>query len=205
MSAFEIALDQLEGKIVEKELHPGAEVLADLFADLDGDVRLGDPEKFSARVRAQMSGSTIHVVGRAKAEFSYRCGRCLTRRAFAVDTDIDFVLMSESDWSSAYAGKEEIALSEEDLDVSYYTGDSIDLAELIREALLLELPSYPRCPPQWEAECDQAFEARVGANTLEALEESKLDPRWAALRNLKISDSGEIQKIDSRDDKKSRD
>lgn len=204
MSAFEIALDQLDGKVVEKELCPDAEALAALFADLDGDVRLGDPEKFSARVRAQMSGSTIHVSGRAQAEFSCRCGRCLTRRPFEVDTDIDFVLMSQSDWSSAYAGKEEIALSEEDLDVSYYTGDSIDLAELIREAILLELPSYPRCPPQLEAECDQAFEARVGANTLQELEGNKLDPRWAALRNLKISDSGEIQKGSARDDKKSR-
>jgi uncharacterized protein len=200
MSAFQIDLQHLEGKSVEKDLQPSPETLEKLFAGIGEDFRLSSPEGFSAHIRAQMSDSTVHVVGEAHGEFTYKCGRCLAERPLEVDADIDFVLMSEAEWSSAYAGKEEIALNAEDLDVSYYSGDTIDIGELIREALLLELPAFPHCPPEAAEECDARYQKRVGAEALDELEENKVDLRWSALKDIEISEDGKVRKIERNKD-----
>ena len=143
-----------------------------------------------------MSDSTVHINGEAKAQFEYKCGRCLGPQTYDVDTEIDFVLMSEAEWSSSYAGHEEIELSEDDLDVNFYTGDSVDIGELIREAILLQLPAFPRCPANLSDACDARYEERVGTDALEELEENSLDLRMSAFRQLEVSEDGKLRKKD---------
>lgn len=196
MVAFQIQLKHLERKPVERDFRPSAEVLEALFDDISADFRLGSPEEFHAHISAQMNDSTVHVTGQAKARFEYKCGRCLGPQPLDIDTMIDFVLMSEAEWSSSYAGKEEIELNEEDLDVNFYTGDAIDLGDLIREAILLQLPTFPRCPPELSAECETRYEERVGSNALEELEENSLDMRMSAFRSLEVTEDGVLKKKD---------
>lgn len=196
MAAFQIELKHLARKPVERELRPSAEVLDALFDDISEDFRLSHADDFQAHIRARMEDATVYVQGDAKASFEYQCGRCLGTQRLDVDTEIDFVLMSEAEWSSSYAGAEEIELSEEDLDVNFYTGDSVNIAELVREAILLQLPAFPRCPPEQSAECDARYEKRVGSDALEVLEENSLDLRLSALRELEIGEDGEIKKKD---------
>lgn len=196
MSAFQVELKHLERKPVERDFQPDAETLNELFDDLSGDFRITGPEGFHAHISAQMSDSTVHVGGQASAEFAYRCGRCLGEQHLAVDTAVDFVLMSEAEWSSSYAGKEEIELHEDDLDVNFYTGDSVDLGELIREAIILELPAFPHCPVEDKAECDARYEERVGEKALDRLDENSKDVRWSALRELEVTEDGELKKKD---------
>src|SRR5690554_4185129 len=154
MAAFQIELKHLAKKPVERDLRPGTEVLEALFSDFSDDFRLRDPDDFHAHIRARMEDSTVYIQGEAKATFEYQCGRCLGTQRLDIDTEIDFVLMSEAEWSSAYAGSEEVELSEEDLDVNFYTGDSVDIAELVREAVLLQLSTYQRCPSEDSGVCD---------------------------------------------------
>lgn len=201
MSAFEIDLKDLQRTAVERELRPDAATLQTLFSRIGEDYELVNADDFKASVRAQLSDSTVHVSGRAYAEFSFRCGRCVAEQPLVIDTEIDFVLMSEAEWSRAYAGYEEIALNAEDLDVSFYTDDLIDLGALIREAFILELPPHPRCPEALREECDARFKERVGAETLAKMEDDKLDPRFAALKNLRITDDGKIEKVPGEQDK----
>ncbi|MFW5967159.1 MAG: YceD family protein [Persicimonas sp.] len=196
MSGFEIDLRDLEGGALEKTFHPTEEQLEELFSVVDDEFRLVDHDEFEADVRAQMTDATVHVAGHIVGEFAYDCGRCLEERELHVDTDVDFVLMSKADWSNAYAGEEEIALAEEDLDVSYYEGDIIDLGSLIREAVLLEFPAFPQCPDRLSEECDRLYEERVGEETLEELEDQKVDLRWSPLKDLKVTESGEVKERD---------
>ncbi|QDG53763.1 DUF177 domain-containing protein [Persicimonas caeni] len=202
MSAFQIELHELENGAVEKAFRPSREQLEELFAGVEDDFRILDAEGFAADVRAQMADSTVHVSGHVEGGFVYDCGRCLSERQFQVDTDVDFVLMSESEWSNAYAGEEEIALREDELDVSYYEGETLDLGQLIREAVLLELPPFPNCPDTLREECDTLYEERIGEETVEELEEQKVDLRWGPLKNLKVTDSGKVKQVD---DKKNKD
>jgi uncharacterized protein len=196
MSAFQIKLDELKRGPVEKSVQPTKVQLEDLFSAVLGNFRLLDVETFGAELRAQLSDSTIHVSGHVEGGFSYDCGRCLSQRTLEIDTDCDFVLMSESEWSNAYADEDEIALKEDEMDVSYYEGNLIDLADLIREVVLLEIPTYARCPEDLRQQCDALYEERVGDETLEELEEQKVDLRWGPLKDLKVTDSGEVKRVD---------
>lgn len=196
MSAFQIELDKLEAGPVEETFQPSREQLDELFEDVLDDYRLIDADKFSADLRAQLSDSTVHVSGHVQGDFAYDCGRCLSQRKHQVDTDVEFVLMSETEWSNAYAGEDEIALKEDEMDVSYYEGDVIDLGELIREAVLLEIPVYPHCPESLREECDALYEERIGEETVDELEEQKVDLRWGPLKKLEVTESGKVQKVD---------
>jgi uncharacterized protein len=196
MSAFQIHLDELKRGPVEKSFSPSQEQLEDLFSAVVDDYRLLDAETFEAQMRAQLSDSTVHVSGHVHGGFTYDCGRCLSERKLEVDTECDFVLMSETEWSNAYAGEEEIALKEDEMDVSYYEGDFIDLADLIREAVLLEIPGYPACPDDLREECDALYEERIGEETVEELEEQKVDLRWGPLKDLEVTESGKVKKVD---------
>ena len=133
----------------------------------------------------------MYVDGRVTAEFDYRCGRCLQDRRLEIDKDVDFVLMSEEEWSSTYEGEEEIALEAEDMDVSFYEGEIIDLGPLYREAVLLEFPAYPHCPDELREECDEAYEQNVGEDTLEQQEEHEVDLRWWPLKDIDLDEEGD--------------
>jgi uncharacterized protein len=197
---FVIDLLELERGPIEKEIRPGQETLEELFSDLGDDFELGEPSGFGADLRVYKERSTVYVDGVVRADFEYRCGRCLTRRHHEVDKHVDFVLMSEEDWSSTYEDDEEIALEEEDMDVSFYEGDTVDLGPLFREAILLELPVFPQCPDELRDRCDEAYEAKVGDDTLEEQEEHKVDLRWWPLKDIELADGD-----DSEQDKESAD
>lgn len=197
MSAFQIELHELEGGAVEKSYRPSPEQLGELFDDIGKDYRLVHTEDFGADVRAQLSDGTVYVKGHIHADIGYACGRCMSAREIPVDTDVDFVLMSEAQWSNAYGDEEEIALSEHEMNASFYTGDLIDLGELIREAVMLELPVHPHCPPNLHDECDSLYEERIGEDTVAELEEQKVDLRWTPLKDLRVNDDGQVEKVDN--------
>lgn len=186
---FVIDLLELERGPVEKEIHPGKETLDELFSDLGEDFKLGDPSGFGADLRVYKERSTVYVDGVVRADFRYRCGRCLTDRQRTVDKDVDFVLMSEEDWATTYEGEDEIALGEEDMDVSFYEGDIVDLGPLFREAVLLELPPFPQCPDELRESCDEIYEEKVGDETLEEQKEHKVDLRWWPLKDVELSEA----------------
>lgn len=188
---FVIDLLELERGPVEKVIHPGEDTLEELFADLGEDFEVADSSGFGAQLRVYKERSTVYVDGVVRADFEYRCGRCLSDRHLEVDKDVDFVLMSEEDWSSTYEDEEEIALEEEDMDVSFYEGDTIDLGPLFREAVILELPAFPQCPEQLREACDEAYESKVGDETLEEQEEHKVDLRWWPLKDIELSDDAD--------------
>ncbi|MGM0556554.1 MAG: YceD family protein [Myxococcota bacterium] len=194
---FVIDLLELERGPVEKEIRPGQDTLEELFTDLGDDFELGDPSGFGADLRIYKERSTVYVDGVVRADFKYRCGRCLTRRHHEIDKDVEFVLMSEEDWSSTYEGEEEIALEEADMDVSFYEGNTVDLGPLFREAILLDLPVFPQCPDELRDSCDEAYEKRVGDETIEEQEHQKPDLRWWPLRNIELADDDSEQDEES--------
>jgi uncharacterized protein len=67
--------------------------------------------------------------------------------------------------------------------VSYYEGDGLDLADVVREQVLLALPMQKLCRPDCQGICPVC-----GVNRNETTCQCKLqqvDERWAALKNLK--------------------
>lgn len=124
----------------------------------------------------QKFNEIMHVRGSVAAPIAFECGRCLTPRERTVEIRLNWTLMPKDQLETP--GVEEVELSTDDLDTSFYAGEEIDLLELAREAILLELDAIPRCGP------DEACEADKFLAQPEEPEEERLDPRWGPLQAM---------------------
>jgi uncharacterized metal-binding protein YceD (DUF177 family) len=119
----------------------------------------------------------LFLRGKIDAEYRFDCARCLAERQRTLHIPIHWTLIPKTTFSDP--DKEtEVELTFDDLDTSFYEGEEVDLGELVREALLLELPGAPRCGDS--EECD-AMDADADA---EQPTKKKLDPRWGPLQAM---------------------
>lgn len=154
-------------------------------AELLGEIEFAPESPLEVDLTAVKSGSAVRLDGTVHGDFAYTCGRCMSEREHELNANVEFVVLSREAWEATYAEKGEIELDADDLDVSFYEGESIDLAPLVREAIILELPNYPICPDSLREACDEAYEAFVGDEVLDENEENKMDLRWGPLKELK--------------------
>jgi uncharacterized protein len=135
---------------------------------------------------ATRKGEQVRLRGEIKTEVELLCDRCAApRRApLAVEFDTSFI-PQEVEAVKA----ENVELQAEDLILSAYEGDAVDLDELVREQILLALPSRHLCHEDCKGLCQ-----KCGANLNDApcsCEQVEVDPRWAALADLKKDVNGE--------------
>ena len=127
------------------------------------------PEGDEVAVDAELAWASEDVVVTAtvRAPWSGQCRRCLGTAAGEVVAEVREVYEPSSDGVETYA-----------LD-----GSQVDLAPLVRDAVLLGLPPAPLCDEGCQGLCPVC-----GANRNEArcsCETSPPDPRWAALDALR--------------------
>ncbi|HEX8557921.1 MAG TPA: DUF177 domain-containing protein [Pyrinomonadaceae bacterium] len=135
---------------------------------------------------ASRKGERVRLRGEIKTEVELLCDRCAApRRApLAVEFDTSFIPQE------AEAAKEEnVELLAEDLGLSAYEGDAVDLDELVREQILLALPLRHLCREDCKGLCQQCG-ADLNAGHC-ACGQGEPDPRWAALAELKKGSDGE--------------
>ena len=73
-------------------------------------------------------------------------------------------------------------LTEEALSVSVFDGEVIDVDEIVKEQILLAVPTRMLCQPDCKGICPVCG---IDKNTGECeCETNEVDPRWAALKNL---------------------
>jgi uncharacterized protein len=120
-------------------------------------------------------GPDLLFRGHFAARVAGTCARCLESYPFAVERDFNFLL------KPAAAGAKLAA--DEDLALSFYAGDEVDLSPLVREAMILALPTRPLCREDCPGLCPHCG-ANRGANPCGCREDST-DPRLAMIRSLK--------------------
>jgi uncharacterized protein len=138
--------------------------------------RLTEPPEVSGRV--SRSGHEVRLRGRVTARAEVDCDRCLKSVSIPVETDFDVTYVPEEDYRASEAAE----LQEEDLSLSVFDGETIDVDELVREQLLLALPSRALCTEECKGLCPTC-----GADLNAAAcgcETKEVDPRWAGLKNL---------------------
>jgi len=119
------------------------------------------------------------VEGKIFTDLEIECSRCLqpTEHQFEIPFSAAFVTPEN------YTEVKEAELKGEDLDVSIYEGDRIDLKELVREQILLAVPIQVFCKEDCKGLCQKC---RANRNLIDCnCVEKEVDPRWAALKNLK--------------------
>lgn len=125
----------------------------------------GEPVAVAARLESVHEG--ILVTAEVDTEYEGSCGRCLT--------DIRQPLRVEFQELFAYPGEEAADLEVQD--------DHVDLETEVRDAIVLSLPFQPVCRPDCPGLDPDTGERR--ADQPGAAPRETLDPRWAALAELK--------------------
>ena len=155
---------------------PAAEVNARLATAGTSDFRLLGP--LEVDLAYSRTGDEIYFHGRAAASGEGTCVRCLEPYPIELQVPCEFVLTPAVEDDSA------LELHAEDLSLSVYSGDEIDLRPLVEEQLILALPTRALCRDDCLGLCPTC-----GANRNVdpcACQPVPADPRLAVIRDLKV-------------------
>lgn len=143
-------------------------------------IHLRVPPVVSGQIR--QDGQRVKVDGKVTAQLQLECDRCLKPIEFPVSSRFSLKYVTREDYQAQQAAEPTIELAEEDLDVSVFDGDAIDLDELVREELLLAVPTHLLCRQDCKGVCPVCGGDRNVTDCQCGNEE--IDPRWAGLKEL---------------------
>jgi uncharacterized protein len=134
-----------------------------------------------AQVEGKLTKGIVQtdVSGKISVSVLLECTRCLTPVEPKLDLPFNAAFVTEENYTEA----KEAELNSQDLDVSIFAGDKIDLTELAREQILLNLPEQVFCSEDCRGLCQKCGANRNLINC--NCGEKEIDPRWAALKDLK--------------------
>lgn len=118
------------------------------------------------------------VEGEIATGIEIDCTRCLepVERSLQVPFSVSYTAPEN------YTAEKEAELQGEDLDLAVSEDDRIDLKEIAREQILLNLPEQVLCKEDCKGLCQKCGANR---NLIDCkCEEDETDPRWSALRDL---------------------
>lgn len=122
----------------------------------------------------------IRIAGKLATDLEGLCARCLEPVQYPVKRDFDLLYRPAG---SDVDGDKEVELQDRDAAISYYEGDGVELQDLLREQMLLEVPIKTVCNEQCKGLCPHCGR---NLNTGECeCAQTTSDPRWDALKGLK--------------------
>jgi uncharacterized protein len=125
------------------------------------------------------SGAEVIVTGRLSSRVSVECDRCLKTVELPVSAEFSVDYITGQDYETSQGAE----LTEEDLDVSVFDGETIDVDELVKEQILLSIPDRTLCQEDCKGMCSSCgADLNTGACNCE---QKDIDPRWEALRKFK--------------------
>src|SRR5687768_281558 len=141
------------------------------------DFRLKTPVELTGDIRKDTN--KVRLTGQIRATLECDCGRCLEQFDVPVDTTFDLLFLP----AVSNTGGEEQEVAEEDLGVSFYKDDVIDLRQVIREQFYLALPMKPLCRAECKGLCPVCGINRNRESC--SCDSAWVDPRFDVLRKLK--------------------
>jgi uncharacterized protein len=149
----------------------------------DDDFRLVDAVQLVADLRRD--GRKVRLTGRVTTRLECDCSRCLEPLQVPVDSAFDLLYLPASEGVAPEraepAGETEI--DDDDVGVTFYRDDVIDLGEMMREQFFLALPMKPVCRDECRGLCPVCGINRN--REVCSCESAWTDPRLDALRKLR--------------------
>jgi uncharacterized protein len=145
--------------------------------DLDFESRLASAAVFRGEIYGDQGRA--HVEGMITAKVETACTRCLepVTRPFEIAFSDIFVDASREN----LAREAEIGVA--DMDESLVIGGRVDVAEVVREQILLAMPEQVLCTEDCRGLCPKCG---GNLNLIDcSCDSDETDPRWSALKNLK--------------------
>ena len=100
-------------------------------------------------VEIHKDANKTRVTGGVSTTLQLPCSRCLESFEVPVNAAFDALFLP----AAANTGGDEVEVADEDLGVSFYKDDTLDLAELMREQFYLAVPMKPLCQPDCKGLC----------------------------------------------------
>jgi len=150
------------------------------FAPGTVDLRMADvqqAEPLDVRATAELVEGQIRVFGHMHTRLEFLCARCLEPVNEEISKDFDLF------YRRALNSQEEVHLTEEDIDIGFFQGDGIFLADVLAEQVNLLIPMKIICRSDCRGLCPQC-----GANLNHEecrCEAQASDPRLAPLARFK--------------------
>ena len=130
---------------------------------------------------AELLGATreIRIRGRLAVRMEAECDRCLSVASFPLAMDFDLFYRPEGTGIRS----EEIELDQGETEIGYYSGEGLELKDILREQVLLALPMQLTCREECKGICPVCGQDR---NLVECgCVVETVDDRWSALRNYR--------------------
>lgn len=176
---MKISIDEIPQTPKEIVFSESVEELNKIYSQ-SSNREFGFPASLEVELRYYRAAAELFFDGRISGELRAVCGRCAEDYLFRMDQPFEFALIPDP----AKTERKAEELHRDDLGLSYYTGDEIDLAPLIAEQVILALPTQPLCAENCRGLC-----ASCGTNLNRescACASPKGDPRMAVFRTLKV-------------------
>jgi uncharacterized protein len=171
---------RIEVETLTEAALPFAHTYAEGELDLgDEQVRLLEGTRIEGL--AARKDERVEVSGRLTGRMEADCDLCLAPVALPAEVEFEVSFLPKAVEEEATTGERELHGDEPDF--SFYEGGIIDVDELVREQLLLALPSRFRCGEDCKGLCPHCG-ADLNKETC-ACEHEEIDPRWSALAALK--------------------
>ena len=176
-----ISLQVLE----QREINFGEEYPPETI-DLGPDMRQSAPLLTSGRATLieERNGNKgviqdIRVQGELATSVETACARCLEPVTREVARQLELLYRPQG----VDAGREEISVTQAEAEIGYYVGEGVELADILREQILLEVPMKVVCREDCKGLCPSCgHNLNQGACHCPP---PVADPRWQALKGLR--------------------
>ena len=151
----------------------------------EGELTLDDPELNlvqppEIRGRARRDGKEVELSGELQAKIETACDRCLRPVEVAIRSEFAERFVPAVSWRA----EEQHELSEADLNLAVYDGETIELDDVVREEILLAMPGHVVCREDCRGLCPVCgIDRNHGSCQCESKE---VDSRWEGLENLRV-------------------
>ncbi|OGQ33804.1 MAG: hypothetical protein A3F16_03885 [Deltaproteobacteria bacterium RIFCSPHIGHO2_12_FULL_43_9] len=108
-------------------------------------------DNFSSRIHVVRNRDNVVFSGTMNGGIKLICSRCCEPYSFVIDRD--FLSTYCRYYERRGAIREEVKLTKGDLDLTFFNGEEIDLAELLNEQLQLAMPYRPVCREDCKGIC----------------------------------------------------
>ncbi len=98
---------------------------------------------------AQLRGEEIRIRGHLATSLEASCDRCLGAVGIPVSSDFDLFYRP----MQSIAKDEEIEISADEMEIGFYSGDGIELADVATEQVILSVPMKVICGPECRGLC----------------------------------------------------
>lgn len=124
------------------------------------------------------SGNGVCVKGRFSCKVALQCSRCLNIYEYIIESPLNIVFRPESELDKEGCYE----LRKDDLDMSFYRDNILDIDDITNEQLALNIPMKPLCSEQCKGICP---ECGADLNITECkCAKKNIDDRFKVLKRL---------------------